>query len=263
MPVTRREGAELFYEDRGAGEPPFVLVHGLGVHGHFGAQIDHFSRRHRVVAPDLPGFGRSEAPARDYSVSALAEDVVSLCDELGLRDTVIVGHSMGGAIAVEAAATHPGLASALVLLDPIPIVPAPLFRDRIGPFARALDGPGYAHALRGYAEGLMFLPTDDPTTRARVVDEMVATPQHVVAAAIASVAAWDGESAASRLDIPVLVVTPGDGIPSDMARTREVVRRLELGRTVGSGHFAHLLVPEQVNAMIERFLAVSLVGSPA
>ena len=56
---------------------------------------------------------------------------------------------------------------------------------------------------------------------------------------------------------PLLLITAGDGIPSDMARIRELLPAIELGRTVGSGHFAHLLVPDQVDAMIERFLIVS------
>jgi pimeloyl-ACP methyl ester carboxylesterase len=164
---------------------------------------------------------------------------------------------MAGAIAIEVAAARPELPSAIVLLDPIPITPVPEFRERMGPFVQALHGPGYREAVRGFAESRMFRPTDNPGLRARIIDEMCAVPQQVVAATLSSAMTWNGEQVASQVQVPVLLIQAGDGIPVDMARTRRIVPQLELGRTVGAGHFAHLIVADQVNSMIERFLAVS------
>jgi len=103
----------------------------------------------------------------------------------------------------------------------------------------------------------MFRPTDDPELRARIVDEMCGTPQDVLAPTFVSLSEWSGEDIAARITIPVLLITAGDGLPADLARTRELLPQLELGRTVGVGHFAHALAPDQVNAMIERFLATA------
>ena len=262
MANVTRNGATLFYEDLGSGDPTIVLVHGIGNHAHFQAQIEHFSLRRRVIAPDLPGFGRSEAPDRDYGLEAYAEDVAWLCQELGVRHAAIVGHSMGGAVAVEVAARHPELACAVVLLDPIPIVANAGWRDAMGPFVEVLRGPGYRQALQGFAEARMFRPTDDPELRERIVDDMISSPQHVVAATLASILGWQGDAVVRRVEVPMLLVSAGDGMPADLVRTREIMPTLELGRTVGSGHFAHVFVPQQVNAMIERFLEVS-VPTPA
>jgi pimeloyl-ACP methyl ester carboxylesterase len=254
MPIVAYRGMHVFYEEAGSGDPPMLLVHGIGNHTHFAAQVEYFARSHRVVAPDLPGFGRSEAPEREYGISAFADDIVWLCDELDLHGPVIVGHSMAGAVALEVAAARPELPSAIVLLDPIPIVPLPALQAQRGQLAEALAGPAYREAFRGFAEARMFRPTDDPELRSRIVDEMCATPQRVLAPAFASLSRWSGEDIAGRVNIPVLLITAGDGLPADIARTRELLPQLELGRTVGVGHFAHAMAPDQINAMIDRFL---------
>lgn len=256
MPTATFKGMHMFYEAAGFGDPPMLFVHGIGNHTHFAAQIDYFSRSHRVVAPDLLGFGQSDAPVREYGITVFADDIASLCDELELHGPVIVGHSMAGAIALEVAAARPDLPSAVVLLDPIPIVPLPALQAQRGQLADALAGPGYREAFRGFAEARMFRPTDDPELRARIVDEMCATPQHVLAPTFANLSEWSGEQLANRVNIPVLLITAGDGLPADMARTRELLPHLELGRTVGVGHFAHAVAPDQINAMIDCFLAL-------
>jgi pimeloyl-ACP methyl ester carboxylesterase len=260
MPTLRRNGSSVFYEDLGAGDPPIVLVHGIGSHAHFGEQIDHFRRAHRVVAPDLPGFGQSDVPTGDSTeprrgITDFAEDVAWLCDELDIPRPVIVGHSMGGAIAFELAAARPQLPSAIVLVDPIPIVPLPALREQRAALVTALGGADYRGALRLFAESRMFSPTDDPHMRARIVDEMCATPQHVLVQTFASINDWSGEHLGHRIRCPVLLIIAGDGLPADLARTREILPLLEVERTVGAGHFAHVFSAEQVNAMIDRFLS--------
>jgi pimeloyl-ACP methyl ester carboxylesterase len=263
MPVITRGGAAIRYQDEGHGSPPLVLVHGLGRREHFAAQVERFAPARRVVAPDLPGFGDSDAPEREYSIAAFAEDIAWLCTVLGLDRAVVAGHSMGGAVAVEVAARRPELVSGIVLIDPIPIVPAPPFHRALGGLVDALAQPGGEGAIRRYAEERMFRPTDDAALRARILDDLSAVPLSVAASALSSALRWDGERAVRGLDVPVLLITAGDGVPSDLPRIREVVPHLELGRTVGSGHFAHLMVPDQVNAMIDRFLAVGCADRDA
>lgn len=112
-------GIDVAYTEAGAGEPTILFVHGLGSNLLVWQKtIDALSARHRVVAIDLPGYGRSAKRNYDYSMRFFAGVVDRVIDALALDRPVIVGHSMGGQIALTHALHHPGRARALVLAAP-------------------------------------------------------------------------------------------------------------------------------------------------
>jgi pimeloyl-ACP methyl ester carboxylesterase len=123
--VTRleRDGVGLHLEESGEGDTSLLLVHGIACdHRYMAAQVERFAPRHRVVAVDLRGHGRSDAPATGYDVETHVGDLVWPCDRLGLEHPVVVGHSLGGIVALALAARHPELPAAVVALDS-PLLP--------------------------------------------------------------------------------------------------------------------------------------------
>lgn len=257
MKQLDRDGVALFFDEEGAGDPPILLVHGWTCdHTYFAPQFEHFRRDHRVVAVDLRGHGHSDKPQQDYTIAAFADDLAWLCDQIGLRKPVVIGHSMGGCIALELAARSPDLPSAIVAVDS-PIVPPQALLDGVRPLVDALASPGYREASREFVSNMLFLPTDNPQRKARIVESMTAAPQHVMASAFRQIFEWDSESAAKACTVPVLNLCAA-GPLTDLARFRELCPQVVNGQTVGAGHFHQLEVPEQVNAMIDRFLAIAL-----
>jgi len=96
---ARVNGIEVFYRDEGKGAP-IVLLHAFPLSGEmWRPQIDALCDRFRVIAPDLRGFGRTEAPAGPYGLDAMAADVIALLDALGVERFVLGGLSMGGYLA--------------------------------------------------------------------------------------------------------------------------------------------------------------------
>jgi pimeloyl-ACP methyl ester carboxylesterase len=114
-------GVGIHYVDRGQG-PPLVLIHGLGGSiCNFRYNIPVLSQHLRVVAPDLKGFGYSERPgAGDYSLTAQARLVGELMDRLGIPRAAVLGHSMGGAIALRLATIWPEKVDRLILVGSAP-----------------------------------------------------------------------------------------------------------------------------------------------
>ena len=107
--------ARIWVHQQGDG-PAVFLIGGTGDPAEsWQAQIDAFSDRYRVVAPDNRGAGRSSLPASGVTISAMAEDAAEVLRSLGIVHAHVAGFSMGGAIAQELAITHPDLVGSLVL----------------------------------------------------------------------------------------------------------------------------------------------------
>lgn len=119
--LTLRVGsATVAYTDQGQGQETLVLIHGLGSYlPAWKNNVGALARRHRVVAIDLPGYGKSsKSDDYAYSMAFFATVVQGVIDELRLEHPVLVGHSMGGQIALTHALRYPGRARALVLTSP-------------------------------------------------------------------------------------------------------------------------------------------------
>lgn len=101
-------------------EKAFVLVHGLGVSSlYFRELARHLAPHARVVTVDLPGFGRADTPDRTLRIPSFALALIDTIERLGLHDAVLVGHSMGVQVVVEALRRQPTIASAGVLIGPV------------------------------------------------------------------------------------------------------------------------------------------------
>ncbi len=245
-------GIRIAYQRAGTGDPPLVLVHGWCCdRSYFAPQFEHFAARHTVVSLDLRGHGASDRPAPGpgtYDVAVFADDVLAVAADAGLGRPVVVGHSLGALVALECAA-RPAAVRAAVLVDPAPVVSE---RGK-GYFARsvaevAADDDGSWR--RRFAAGL-FGPADS-VRRQETIEAFAAADPAVAAAGMAAMARYAGEDALERARVPLLVLSAGESESGLRGR-----RNITFGRTVGAGHFHQLEVPEQVNPMIGRFLAVN------
>lgn len=120
---VRRErvrGVEIAWEERGQGTRPFVLLHGFtGFRGDFATQLDALAARGRTLIPDLPGHGdsgRHDEPSR-YGLDALAADLRAWLEVAAPGPVDLLGHSMGGMLALRVALADPARVASLVLMD--------------------------------------------------------------------------------------------------------------------------------------------------
>jgi len=261
----------LLHHDRvGAGAPALVFVHGFGCsRSDWTAQLAHFAGAHDCVACDLRAHGESPGRAEDCSIETYGADVAALLAALDLAPAVLIGHSMGCRVVLQAALDAPERVAGLVLIDGSRIGTGdPAVAEAAA--AQAVAAIGYARFAQGLFDG-MFLPTSDPALRSHVVARGQALPEAVGAALFARFVAWDArdmEPALARVSQPLLVIqstylnserirvplTPGDSTPwFDLVRAKCPRARIEI--VTGVGHFPQIEAADRVNALIEKFVA--------
>ncbi len=260
MPYLDRDGVKLYYEEAGNGDDTMLFVHGWCCdHTHFAPQFEHFAGRYRVVAVDLRGHGQSDKPDETYSIHGFADDIAWMCGQLGVDHAIVVGHSMGGLTTLILSAEHPELVRAAVFVDAPLLLPADALTQR-RPILDTFWGDDYVNAAVAYANDRFFIDTDDPHRRAHVLEAVAAMPQCVLASAWQSILETDSVPAATALGergTPALYI--GSARPlADLTQLRQLVPQAIIAQTAGAGHFCQLEVPDQVNAMIERFLKIAV-----
>ncbi|MDW4551726.1 alpha/beta hydrolase [Defluviimonas sp. D31] len=246
----------LPYLRAGSG-PSFVLVHGyLGGAEQWRREIDHFSDRYDVIAPNLPGFGAAADRQGCDTVVGMAEAVYGLLDELAVEEFILLGHSMGGMVVQEMARMRPQSVSRLILYGTGPLG---LMPDRFEPIATSRerllnDGVkatiariGATWFKRGAEAGGFPLVTGIGAQAGRQAAE----------AALSAMAAWDGRAALKRLTMPTLVVW-GDADRSYRWPQVETLWTslpdVRLSVIPGAAHAAHLEKPSLFHLLIEDFL---------
>jgi pimeloyl-ACP methyl ester carboxylesterase len=259
MQLLKRNGVGLAYEEMNSGAPPIILVHGWSCDRTvFARQAEFLSQSHHVVSVDLRGHGESDAPHQDYTMGAFADDVAWMCTELALLKPVVVGHSMGGNVALELAARRPELLSSIVLIDSV-VFPTQSFRDALQPVVQALGGSDYAAVCR-QAMLSTCLPTDDETQKRMLIASLPKAPQHVLASALKNhLLDYDSTPAADGCRVPVAYIG-ATVLMADLIQFRRHTPQLVTAQTLGSGHFSPLFVPDQINMMIQAFLDVYTPG---
>ena len=253
MAMIERNGIRLAYDDRGAGEPAIVFVHGWTCdRSFFAPQAEHFAKRHRVVSVDLRGHGESDKPHGPYPIGSYADDIAYVIDQLALGKVVAVGHSMGGLTVLQLAASHPHCVAAIAMVEPGPFAPPPEIRAGFEAIADAIEA-GNQEPRREFIRNNLFLPTSDPMFVEDVLRVLMAAPSHVAASALRGIATFDGPVVAADCKVPTLHLTAAAPFNPPHLMSQWLPNVVH-GQTVGAGHINQLETPDQVNLMIENFM---------
>jgi pimeloyl-ACP methyl ester carboxylesterase len=229
-----------------------LLVHGWGTDRSFLQPLfDHLRRSRRVVAVDLRGFGESDAPEQAYTIHGYADDLAFVATALGLERPVVIGHSMGGLIALDFAARYGDRLSAAVILESIVVAPRRVIAG-LRPVLEGVRTARYREVVTGVMTHLTG-PHFDPAARARLVSVSTACAQHVLVSTMEDVITFDSAAAAARVACPVLYVGTRT-VYADLERFRELCPQLVTEQLVDCGHCFPLEVPDQLDAVIERFV---------
>lgn len=248
-----RQGVSLSFEMYGEGEHTFLFIHGLGIdRSFFASEVHYFAQKGRVLSVDLRGHGQSGKPEGDYSIETYADDIQWLCKELHLKKIAIVGHSIGGNIGLELIDRNPEIYFALVLLDTFLFIPSTGL-EYLSQKIKEMQGPEFVESLNQIVE-TRCLSMD--IYKDKVKKSLFNTSPNTWSSSLESLVNWDrsrAEGCIERCQLPVLYIE-GPTLILNISRFNELYSsNLVRGKVVGCGHYLSIEVPEQINAMIDRF----------
>ena len=274
MPYLALQGTQLFYEClgecQGDGNPPLVFVHGYACrHDDWQPQVDFFRTRQYVVTCDLRGHGASDPDPERSNIETFGADIISLMSALELAPAILIGHSTGCRVVLEAYLDAPQRVAGLVLVD----------GSRLGtgdPQAaeekarQMFQSAWYTATLRRLFDE-MFLEGSNPALKERILSRALALPEEIGATLLRSLLGWDArhmDKALSQIAVPLLVLqsthinTEGVRVPLQPGTTtpwseliRQHVPAAQIEIVSGAGHFSMLEAPEAVNQTIAAFIA--------
>lgn len=249
------DGSEIRYRIYGSGEPAIVFIHGWSCDsGYWDAQLDEFAARHTVITVDLAGHGESAANQRvDWSITNFGADVAAAVRDTGSQRVVLVGSSMGGPVALEAARRLPGQVVGIVGVDTFRELAKPFPPERFEPLLAQMR-VDFAQTVGGFVGEHFFTEQTDPILKKWIVDDMSAAPPEVAIPAVVALMAMDYGPALAELDLPIIAVNSA-GSPTDEAGIRAVEPRFKVVNLQGVGHFLMLEDPQTFNRVLERIVA--------
>jgi pimeloyl-ACP methyl ester carboxylesterase len=242
------DGMPVSYEVHGQGSPALVFVHGWSAdRTYWRNQLGHFAARHQVVAIDLAGHGESGRGRTAYTIPAFGDDVAAVVEKLGFDDIVLIGHSMGGDVTVEAALDLHERVRGLVWVDvysTLGEISSRAVNERfIAPFRQDFEATARQFVRR------MFLAGSDPTLVEWVVADMSSAPPEIAVNVMEHAINNDGAILAGlrELRVPIVAINP-DHRPTDT----EALRRhgVTAVTMTGVGHFAMLEDPAMFNRLL-------------
>jgi len=253
--VTAPDGCRLAYRDVGvAGGEVLVLLHSLGVDGTMWEPCAaRLTDSFRVIVPDSRGHGAS-GPSPQTSVGLWAEDIATVLDHAGARNSLVAGVSMGGIQALAYAAAYPGSLRGLVVADSFASLPAEIAMAKIASFTAQARTTPMAEVAAAYVADTLLEPVSPAADAVRRA--MAGVDADSFAAAVDACFGVQIDDRLSDVTVPVRVLWGEHDAKTPRTLSESIVRQLELATldvVPGAGHLSNVDNPAGFATELREF----------
>ena len=251
--VPAKDGVPIHYNVQGKGEPALVFIHCWSCDRHlWDNQVPVFAKNHTVVTLDLPGHGESGQGRKNWSVESFADDVNTVITKLNLKRVVLIGSSMGGPIALEAARRMPGRVVAIVPVDTLHNVDNKLPPEQLAEVMKQLRAD-YKGATTGFLNQLFFSPSTPVAVKNRVISEVTSRPPELAISILEAIFAYDSIPALRETKVPIRAIN-ADMNPTNLEINRKYAPQFDVVIIKGTGHYPMLEDPNRFNELLAEVL---------
>jgi sigma-B regulation protein RsbQ len=244
------DSVHIDYRVWGNSEPAVVLIHGWACdENYWSAQIDALKSKYTVVAINLAGHGASERNRTDWSIGNYGEDVATVVRQLQNRQIVLVGHSMGADVALEAARRIGDRVIGIIAVDSLKSIGLPPMQPQEIDRQLAPFRDHFIEATRDYVTRTMFEKGADPAFVQKVAYDMSLEPPQVAVPSLQSLLAMDFTTVLPDIHVPVYAINSALS-PTDEARIRKSLPKFKVDVLDHTGHFLMMEVPQRFNPVL-------------
>jgi pimeloyl-ACP methyl ester carboxylesterase len=244
------DGLRIAYHVEGRGNPTLVFVHCWSCdRSYWSAQVPVFSKTHRVVTVDLAGHGASEQVRKAWTMEAFGADVAAVLKEENLKNVILIGHSMGGEVVLEAARLAPKRVIGIVGVDTFQDLTQTISPDQIEGFLASFR-TNFAGRTEEFVRA-MFPASADPALVAKIAKAMASGSPRVGLGALESSWRYRPEETLKSLRIPIKGIN-SDLWPVNVDRNRTLVPRYSVKIMKGFGHFIQIEDPAAFNRLLRE-----------
>jgi pimeloyl-ACP methyl ester carboxylesterase len=249
--VVSADGVPIHYQVCGEGTPALVLVHGWCCdRSYWERQVGQFAHQYKVVTVDLAGHGESGLGRKAWTMAAFGEDVVAVVKKVGLEQVVLIGHSMGGHVIVEATRRMPERVVGLVGVDAFKKLDLTRTQKQIDDFLVPFRA-NFAETIRNVVRKVMFVPTSDTALVEKIVADMSGAPPEVGIGTLQELFSHGSRLRETLQEVKMPIIT----INSDFEPTNvEAAGRygIEIAFMSGVGHFVMMEDPETFSHLLDE-----------
>ena len=248
--VQSADGVEIAYVADGSGEPALVFIHGWSCDkSYWSEQIKTFSPRFKVVAIDLAGHGDSGLNRTDFTMEKFGEDVASVVNALKLKKVILIGHSMGGAVIIEAAKLLGDKVIGLIGADTYQSFSDSWTADQKEGFLKTFK-ENFKPTTIQFVKSL-FPKTADSLLVKKVAEDMSSAPPEAAVSAIRNVFFYDPVPVLKEIN-PRIIAICCDMFPVSVEENKKIVNSYEVKIMKGVGHFVMLENPEEFDKLLNE-----------
>ncbi|HXS01013.1 MAG TPA: alpha/beta hydrolase [Pyrinomonadaceae bacterium] len=251
--VNASDGIPIHYSVAGKGEPALVFIHCWGCNRNFwDNQVAEFSKTNRVVTIDMPGHGESGSGRKNWSIESYGDDVKTVVTNLGLKRVVLVGSSMGGPIALEAAKRMPDNVVAIVPVDSLQNVEQTLTSEQLDGVIKQMTAD-YKNATTGLLNQFFFSANTPEAVKTRVINEAISRQPETAVAILKGIFAYTPGPTLKEIKVPIKAIN-ADLNPTNLEINRKYAPQFDAVIIKGTGHYPMLEDPARFNQMLAEIL---------
>jgi pimeloyl-ACP methyl ester carboxylesterase len=249
--VMSADGVHIEYRVYGKGDPAIVLIHGWSCDSNYWkSQIDDLKAKYTTVTVDLAGHGASTRNRTDWSMGNFGEDVAAVVRQLQNMKVVLVGHSMGAPVALEATRRIGDRVIGIIAVDSLKTIGQPLLTEqqiqvRLKPFRDDFIGH-----TREFVTTAMFPPDASRTFVQKVAYDMSLEPPEVAVPAMESLSRMDFAKVLPDIHVPIVAINASMGPAVDEARIRKLIPDFHATTLDHTGHFLMMEAPDRFNPVL-------------